>query len=187
MSRARDFSQINIASYLTTEDISDYATVSSLSDYATVNSPSFTGRIYHNGDQYGKHTCAELGISGGGGGTADCGECIGTDGSIDGCAQGTGASYNWFNAKLYCEKAGMRLCTRDEINAGAAKGTGCSHDSRAIWTSTLDTASGKYWVVQGNNSGGSAEILRYPYDASTGTGFSLDEFGIRCCGQNSWG
>lgn len=134
---------------------------------------------------YKHHYCVQLGVtsSSTSGGDADCGFCVSTSGEMNGCSQGTGASYNWFNAKMYCEKAGARLCTKAEIEAGASNGSGCSHDSRGIWTSTQDS-NGRYYMLQGNTPYG--PIVRYPSDGSAPSNASLSQIGIRCCGQNDW-
>ena len=134
------------------------------------------------------HTCTQAGSSGAGAGTADCGACVDTTGTITGCAQGTGSAYNWYSAKRYCELAGMRLCTAAEVRAGAGTGTGCQHNYRGQWTSTKGTTdSTKYFIVQGDGTGtsASAEQENYPYDTAI-TGFSTNEIGIRCCQQNTW-
>ena len=135
---------------------------------------------------YQSHNCTQTNATSGNGsssgGDADCGVCVSTSGSISGCSEGTGAAYNWWNFKSYCEKAGLRLCTSAEVQAGAANGSGCSHDSRAIWTSTPD-GNGKYYYVQGNSPYN--PTARYPYDASA-PNTTIAEFGVRCCGQNSW-
>jgi hypothetical protein len=134
------------------------------------------------------HTCTQVNSSGASGGTADCGDCVDTTGTIAGCSQGTGSAYNWYSAKRYCELAGMRLCTAAEVRAGAGAGSGCSHNNRGQWTSTKGTTdSTKYFIVQGDGTGSSAtaEQENYPYD-TTITGFTTNEIGIRCCQQNSW-
>jgi hypothetical protein len=138
---------------------------------------------------YKHHNCTQIGAAVGGystSTTADCGVTVNTSGEVNGCSQGTGAAYNWWNYKSYCEKAGMRLCTRQEMLDNAVKGTGCSHDSRSVWTSTLDPATGKYWVHPGDPGDGTPE-LRYPGDASAPTAATTLEYGVRCCGQNDWG
>ena len=134
------------------------------------------------------HTCTQVNSSGTAGGTANCGDAVDTTGTITGCSQGTGSAYNWYSAKRYCELAGMRLCTRAEVIAGAGNGTGCTHNYRGQWTSTKGTTdSTKYFIVQGDGTSSSvtAEQENYPYD-TTITGFTTNEIGIRCCQQNSW-
>ena len=109
------------------------------------------------------------------------GSCIDTGGGVGGCTQGTSSDYNWYNAILYCMRAGYRLCTDDEIANNVATGSGCSHDSRAIWTST-NCGGNNYRRRQGNNGGGTECV------AATNTspsGYTINEIGIRCCTVNS--
>ena len=45
----------------------------------------------------------------------------------------------WGEAQAICEantQGYNRLCTKDEIEAGATEGTGCGFDNNPIWTST---------------------------------------------------
>merc|ERR1711915_84004 len=39
-------------------------------------------------------------------------------------------------AEFICARAGGRLCTRDEILGGCAKGVGCGHNRDLVWSST---------------------------------------------------
>lgn len=110
------------------------------------------------------------------------GECIGYNGERNTCSQGTGTSYNWYNHMRACILAGFRLCTRTEILNDVARGTGCSHDSRAIWTSTPGGAG--YYMVQGNATG-IVEVTRDPNDPGNLSGFDIAEVGIRCCTPTS--
>jgi len=114
------------------------------------------------------------------------GECVNTSGTIGGCSQGTSSSYDVYSHASYCMKAGMRLCTRAEIKAGAAGGSGCSHDSRAIWTSDND-GNGNFWRVQGNTPYNEQQVSG---TNTTPSGFDINEHGIRCCnptsGVNLW-
>ena len=108
------------------------------------------------------------------------GFCVSTAGTVGGFSQGTGAAYDMWSAASYCMKANARLCSK--ANLGAATGSGCSHDSRGIWTTDTD-ASGNHWVGQGN-----APTTGGWYDPSyTGgfTGFTNNEIGIRCCGTGA--
>ena len=73
-----------------------------------------------------------------------------------------------------CTLSGGRLCTRKEINAGWAKGTGCTIDSRPVWTSTKCTwmrAEGRYSVV-GAGGDGTDDVC----EPNLGVGRS-----VRCC------
>eukprot|EP01050_Picozoa_sp_SAG11_P008715 SAG11_NODE_781_length_7193_cov_25.713561_2_plen_470_part_00 len=44
-------------------------------------------------------------------------------------------------AAAVCESAGARLCTAAEIEAGAGEGTGCGHNARLVWSSSVQSAS----------------------------------------------
>jgi len=46
----------------------------------------------------------------------------------------SGVTFNQANAK--CQSEGLRLCTRNEIEEGKARGTGCNFDAYLQWTST---------------------------------------------------
>jgi hypothetical protein len=39
-------------------------------------------------------------------------------------------------AEKKCEKAGMRLCTEEELDSGICCSTGCEYDGRRVWSST---------------------------------------------------
>jgi len=42
----------------------------------------------------------------------------------------------WTGAATVCMKAGARLCSESEFDSGVATATGCSFDTRFVWTST---------------------------------------------------
>eukprot|EP01043_Picozoa_sp_COSAG02_P017040 COSAG02_NODE_764_length_17402_cov_14.275155_1_plen_567_part_00 len=42
---------------------------------------------------------------------------------------------SWADAYQICVRAGARLCNVEEVSADETRGTGCSHDTRTIWTS----------------------------------------------------
>jgi hypothetical protein len=110
-----------------------------------------------------------------------CGTVINTAGSVGGCSEG---DYTWAQFKGFCENIGARLCTRDEIKAGEIAGTGCSHDSRGVWSSTPGDTAGTYWVVNGSWEASQRE-QELNATSSTGlTGFVINQFGLRCCGDN---
>jgi hypothetical protein len=112
------------------------------------------------------------------------GICVGATGNVGGCDEGTGANFTLYKAMVACIKAGARLCTRDDIKAGAAQGSGCSHDHNAIWSSTSDGA-GNYWRVQGNQySTNTREDTASPTN-TTLTGYDDNKIGFRCCNANS--
>lgn len=45
-------------------------------------------------------------------------------------------SATYDSARAICESEGARLCTKDEILADCAAGSGCGFDSQVVWTST---------------------------------------------------
>jgi hypothetical protein len=117
------------------------------------------------------------------------GETTLISGSGNGCSQGSSSAYNWYGATAACMKRGARLCTKTELEDGASVGSGCSHDSRAIWTSTKN-GSGQYYIQEGATS--SNNQYRSPSNMSGLGSFvpSYGEVGIRCCaptsGTNDW-
>lgn len=50
--------------------------------------------------------------------------------------RGCSGPVTWLAAKDFCEGAGARLCTREEIEADEAAGTGCDVDEHYTWSST---------------------------------------------------
>ena len=69
-------------------------------------------------------------------GRGDPDVCAESDAGIDGgCAQD-----GWLEAQATCYEVGARLCTIEEIGAGETQGTGCSHDNRQVWSSSLCNA-----------------------------------------------
>jgi hypothetical protein len=64
---------------------------------------------------------------------------------------GSDKCYNWLSqpdGEKQCARLGGRLCTQPELAAGVAKSTGCSFDSKFIWTST--TCTGGYIKAKAN-------------------------------------
>ena len=127
-------------------------------------------------------TTATNGVSGDTNGIS--GSCIDLSGTLNGCAEGTGTSYDWYNALRACILAGYRLCTRAELQGGSAQGSGCGHDGNAIWTSTPGGA-GYYIHVGSITSYGAIETTRAPTDTSSLGAFPDPQIGIRCCTRNS--
>lgn len=125
------------------------------------------------------------------------GAVVSLDGTFGGCSEGTDSKYTLYGAMRACILAGGRLCTRAEILAGAAGGTGCGHDANGIWTSTPD-GTGGYYIVYGIaiSNGGGPEFSAAPTDMTTvasqlsALGFGDPQIGIRCCfpqsGTNTW-
>jgi len=51
---------------------------------------------------------------------------------------GCSGAMNFFEAKEYCELAGGRLCSTEEMASDCTSGTGCKYDSEMIWTSSSE-------------------------------------------------
>jgi hypothetical protein len=49
------------------------------------------------------------------------------------CPDGANYLYNYTEAMNMCSYAGLRLCTRDELEARVCCGTGCSYDNHQTW------------------------------------------------------
>jgi len=62
----------------------------------------------------------------------------------------TCAVTNWESANHLCDSAGGRLCTKQELESNCAKGTGCSMNSKMVWSS--DSGFEKYYIVKGASS-----------------------------------
>jgi hypothetical protein len=109
-----------------------------------------------------------------------------TSGTFSGCSQGTGTGWTVWDAASYCMRGGARLCSLTELDSDTAVGgSGCSHDSRAVWTYTTDGA-GKFY--RGAGTGSSATNEGYVAGTNTSpTGYATNEIGIRCCGTSASG
>ena len=82
----------------------------------------------------------------------------------------------WSHAEGICYEVGARLCTVEELSAGAGLHTGCGHDAAAIWTAqTCDAISGSAHSTISN--GGSGEQLCTPDDDTT--------VAVRCCADSA--
>lgn len=73
------------------------------------------------------------------GSSAICGESdngLGPGGKSE-CFGSGGPStpIGWRTAQSICLKIGARMCTVEEVKADEARGTGCNHDGRYVWTS----------------------------------------------------
>ena len=71
-------------------------------------------------------------------------------------------------ATALCSRLGARLCSLDELQARAARSSGCSLDSKFVWA--LNTCGEGGYVARGRD--GAAPVCQ-PRDAS--------DFGVRCC------
>ena len=86
------------------------------------------------------------------------------------------------SAAEICSGMGARLCTSAEIYSTVAKATGCSMDTKYVWTSTV--CSGGFIKALGNGNGGLASC-----------GVATEQAPVRCCsdtvvsriaGEPSW-
>lgn len=98
-------------------------------------------------------TCAELGWPLGKGARTVCAE------SDKGFSCTSNVVYA--KAEQTCRLAGARLCTAGELLSGEGQGTGCGHDGRFLWTSSITGAGmhcklGQKLVVKGSASKGSS-------------------------------
>lgn len=92
-----------------------------------------------------------------------CGE---SDLSLGGCS----GDLTWAGAKAFCEHAGARLCTMEELQSDETRGTGCSYDNKLVWTSDL-CGDGSYTQAYGSTRRYSDTTC----EASTASGLA------RCC------
>jgi hypothetical protein len=75
----------------------------------------------------------------------------------------------WASAKTYCTAFGARLCTVTELAANEARGTGCSLDSKQLWSSTACPTG--YLLAYGSSLSGTTTTC-----AATGASNA-----VRCC------
>ena len=73
----------------------------------------------------------------------------------------------WTGAATVCMKAGARLCTQAEFESGVTIGTGCSFDTRFVWTST--------------NCEGGKIAMKVKGGAETECLPTTDKRPVRCC------
>ena len=89
---------------------------------------------------------------------------------------------DWAEARHFCEVAGARLCTSDEVLADEVKGAGCGYDKFQIWTSTVcdlgDSSDDLAFLSVTGSSEGRRPLGSYSacFDADAG-----DEIYARCC------
>lgn len=100
--------------------------------------------------------------------------------TMGGNCENSNKNIDWESAKEVCESAGSRLCSVSEIQAGGVRGTGCSYDSRNIWTSNVCSVNGTegYYVTKGNPSHGTTAEC-YPKTSTSAS--------IRCCADKEEG
>ena len=113
-------------------------------------------------------TCAQLGWSNAAtyGSPLVCGE---TDLGLGGCS----GVRTHAQAVAFCEAAGARLCSWEEVNNDETRGTGCGYDDKRIWSSTMcDTNS--YWTQAGR----SFYTTNYPKECTSAESGGVY---VRCC------
>lgn len=76
-----------------------------------------------------------------------------TRGECDPCY----GAVTFVEALQYAYDEGGRLPTLDEALNNATGGTGCSYDSKMIWTCDKGLTNAEHWVVLGKNGTGTAE------------------------------
>jgi hypothetical protein len=96
------------------------------------------------------------------------------------------------------ENIGARLCTKDELLAGASSSSGCGHDSHMIWSST-ECGSEGFYLVYGDYDSTTRPQSEYAYqycieDFSTislilgdfipSLAATSPEIAVRCCGDD---
>jgi len=92
-------------------------------------------------------TCSELGdFDNTLGDSTVCGERDAA--SLGGSCSG---ALGWEAAQTFCEDAGARLCTSDELIGRETKNTGCSYDAQLLWSKT-ECGDGKYLVAYGDSA-----------------------------------
>mmetsp|Transcript_28210 Transcript_28210/g.36471 ORF Transcript_28210/g.36471 Transcript_28210/m.36471 type:complete len:618 (+) Transcript_28210:151-2004(+) len=109
--------------------------------------------------------------------------------SVCGTSQGVGlgrcsGAVSWDNADAFCKFAGGRLCTLNELQNNEARGTGCSYDSKLLWTSS--SCANGHTLAMGSSTFGSAtrcsadrirNYARCCADASSTSALSCDTLG----------
>merc|ERR1712025_1098239 len=74
-----------------------------------------------------------------------------------------------------CKKAGGRLCTQKEVDDQCPAGTGCSHDSDLIWTSTPKKPLAECYELR-CGTGSDSNCQEQPYCAPP-----TEQHEVRCC------
>ncbi|MCA9518673.1 MAG: hypothetical protein KC635_27240, partial [Myxococcales bacterium] len=117
-------------------------------------------------------TCAQLGWSDGA-----------TWGSASVCARSApGAScsgaVSWSAAVAFCEAAGARLCSVEELRADEARDSGCAYDDARVWSSTACGAMARTTLAGATTGVGNVA------EACTGEGEATTAV-ARCCADTS--
>ena len=58
--------------------------------------------------------------------------------------EGKCSEMNWSDARKLCESQSSRLCTRTELERSCASETGCSFDTKLVWSSTPAADGNRY-------------------------------------------
>jgi len=86
---------------------------------------------------------------------------------------------DWDTAVELCEEVGGRLCTREELEMNCAAGSGCSANSKMVWSSTSDVDFiPKYYIVQGASSASCTET-----SCTTRLADGEELWSVRCCAE----
>ena len=99
-----------------------------------------------------------------------CGE---SNKNLGGCS----GELTWADANMFCETAGARLCTLDELLNDEPRGTGCLYNWVQVWSSTACTLEGSpgFWRAFGNSREGSETVCTQDTSISD----------VRCCADVS--
>ena len=83
-------------------------------------------------------------------------------------------------AEQTCAMAGARLCSADELFAGAGMGTGCSHDYRAVWSSSTE--------MEGLSCQWNEAITIFQGEGTcTNVADDFSDAAVRCCADTTCG
>ena len=115
-------------------------------------------------------TCTELDLLGSIA-YGSLGVCGGSSGFNENVA--CSSTLSWLDARDFCEGAGARLCSYDELSVDEARGTGCGHDNKMIWSRTACDGGG-FLVQMGASKRGDTRRLCADR-ATSGTYYA------RCC------
>ncbi|MCF7846946.1 MAG: FG-GAP-like repeat-containing protein [Candidatus Gracilibacteria bacterium] len=139
---------------------------SGVPEFLPSHSTSASGTYAHTRSRL---SCSEIGDFENSQGSAEvCGESDAA--SLGGSCSG---AVTYAEAVDFCEAAGARLCTLEEMSNQETDSTGCGYDAEQIWTlSPCDTDS--YWTQTGDKNGYGTNIQCTA--ASTSSGFYA-----RCC------
>jgi len=118
--------------------------------------------------------CNALALAHGGWGDSDGSPlvCAESEAGLGGCSGRVPLD----RAEHFCEAAGARLCTADELSDNEATGSGCAYDTVRVWSSTV--CSGDGGLVGRLTQAGSADYL---HTVARTCSAPEDEVAARCC------